>query len=208
VKPMLQQHTLFIRISETVRNSLARTRKLIFNYPRKSVSTSDGAKLPLPSAIDHRPYEHLEIGDLLHGGAPRQKCEIELSDRAPLSMGLVPGRMEVAGVRQLWTHAVNQALAQAGSPERVDHRSLAAQREEALQKGDHAKAAELDRAPQIKLGKARQMERRGENTDRGEQLRQVQAENVERKALVSEIAQLRQQMARHQSENTRAVPDR
>jgi hypothetical protein len=62
---MLQQHTLSIRISEAVRNSLARTRELIFNHHRKSAATSDGAKRPPQSATDDRSDEHLEIGDLL-----------------------------------------------------------------------------------------------------------------------------------------------
>lgn len=46
--------------------------------------------------------------------------------------------------------------------ERIDHRSLAVQREEALTAGDVIRSAELDRAPQTKLGwKASAMERRG-----------------------------------------------
>lgn len=55
--------------------------------------------------------------------------------------------------------------------------------------------AELDREPQVKLGwKVVQMERRGG------QLRQVQADNVQRKAAVVDIGQPRAQLARRQEE--------
>ena len=92
-----------------------------------------------------------------------EKCAIELSDAKRLSLGLAPARMEVETVRQMWGEEVNRQLETAQSPARVDHRSLAAQRTEALEKGEWEKAAELDRAPQVKLGwKVVQMERRAE----------------------------------------------
>jgi hypothetical protein len=138
-------------------------------------------------------------------GGLGDKCAIELSDAKRLSLGLAPARMEVEAVRQMWAQEVNRELEAARSPERVDHRSLAAQWEEALQKGDQAKAAELDRAPQVKLGwKVVQMERRGEASDRGVQLRQVKAENAARKAVVLDIRQLRQELGeRRQAEALR-----
>ena len=95
-------------------------------------------------------------------GALAEKCEIELSDAKRLSLGLAPARIEVESVRQMWAEEVNRQLTEGRRPERVDHRSLAAQREEAIQKGQVEKAAELDREPQVKLGwKVVQMERRG-----------------------------------------------
>ena len=131
------------------------------------------------------------------------KCEIELSDAKRLSLGLAPARIEVEAVRQMWADQVNRQLADARRPERVDHRSLAAQREEAIQKGDERKTAELDRAPQVKLGwKVVQMERRGEASDRGNQLRQVREENRTRQAVVLDIGQLRDQLVRRQAEET------
>jgi len=130
-----------------------------------------------------------------------EKCAIELSDAKRLSLGLAPARMEVETVRQMWGEEVNRQLEAAQNPERVDHRSLAAQREEAIEKGDQQKAAELDRAPQVKLGwKVVQMERRGDFSDRGEQLRAVKAENVQRQAVVLDIGQLRMQLAKRQEE--------
>lgn len=129
------------------------------------------------------------------------KCEIELSDAKRLSLGLGPARIEVEAVRQMWAEQVNRRLAEARRPERVDHRSLAAQREEAIQKRDEQKVTELDRAPQVKLGwKVVQMERRGETSDRGNQLRQVREENRTRQVAVLDIGQLRDQLARHQAE--------
>jgi hypothetical protein len=98
-------------------------------------------------------------------------------------------------VRQMWAELVNRQLEKAHRPERVDHRSLAAQRQEALQRGDQQKAAELDRVPQVKLGsKVVQMERRGVPSDRGNQLREVQEENRQRQALVLEIGELRERV--------------
>ncbi len=128
-----------------------------------------------------------------------EKCDIELSDAKRLSLGLKPARMEVEAVRQMWAQEVNRQMEQARRPERVDHRSLAAQREQAIQKGSPEKAAELDRAPQVKLGwKVVQMDRRGLASDRGNQLRQVQAENLQRQAQVLDIARLREQLVQRQ----------
>ena len=53
--------------------------------------------------------------------------------------------------RKDWADAANRALAQHGRAERIDHRTLAAQRDEALKNRDHARAEELDRDPQVRL---------------------------------------------------------
>jgi hypothetical protein len=136
-------------------------------------------------------------------GTLAEKCEIELSDAKRLSLGLTPARIEVESVRQMWAEEVNRQLKEGRRPERVDHRSLAAQREEAIHKGEAEKAAELDREPQVKLGwKVVQMERRGEASDRGSQLRQVQADNVQRKAAVVDIGQLRAELVQRQAEES------
>ena len=101
----------------------------------------------------------------------------------------------------MWAEEVNRQLGEARRPERVDHRSLAAQREEAIQKGDPQKVAELDRAPQVKLGwKVVQMERRCVSSDSGNQLRRVGMENVQRKAAILDIGQLRDQLAKREEE--------
>jgi ATP-dependent exoDNAse (exonuclease V) alpha subunit len=54
--------------------------------------------------------------------------------------------------REAWAADCNQALAYAQRPERVDHRSLAAQQTEAEEKGDRAAADALRRLPEPKLG--------------------------------------------------------
>ena len=130
-------------------------------------------------------------------GAFGEKCGIELSDTKRLSLGLGPARIEVESVRQMWADQVNRQLEEAQSSERVDHRSIAVQREEAIQNKQQAKVIALDRAPQVKLGwKVIQMERRGASSDRGNQLREVKSENTQRQAAVIEIGQLRDQFAK------------
>lgn len=71
------------------------------------------------------------------------------------------GGVEIEQMRGVWAELQNHALEQAGEMERVDHRSLEAQREAALDRGDELEAEELDRDPELKLGPAaNSMERR------------------------------------------------
>jgi len=71
------------------------------------------------------------------------------------------GGVEIEQMRCLWAELQNRALERAGEVERVDHRSLEAQREVALERGDALSAEELDRDPELKLGPAaNSMERR------------------------------------------------
>jgi len=71
------------------------------------------------------------------------------------------GGVEIEQMRGLWAELQNWALERAGEVERVDHRSLEAQREAALERGDKLTAEELDRDPELKLGPAaNSMERR------------------------------------------------
>ena len=80
--------------------------------------------------------------------------------------------------RASWAEHVNRALEEAQRPERVDHRTLEAQREEALQRGDWDRAAALDREPEPKLGPGTlQLERQGVVTERGEAWREAQDRN-------------------------------
>lgn len=59
--------------------------------------------------------------------------------------------------RAEWAVSCNRALERASRPVRIDHRTLVAQRDEALQRRDMARARELTRAPEIHVGpKARQ----------------------------------------------------
>lgn len=65
---------------------------------------------------------------------------------------------ELLGVwRAEWALACNQALERSGKQVRIDHRTLVAQRDEAIQRKDIARARELDRQPEIHVGpRARQ----------------------------------------------------
>lgn len=73
------------------------------------------------------------------------------------------GGVEIEAMRAVWAGLQNRALELAGTEERVDHRSLEAQREAALEAGDELAAEVLDRAPEVKLGPAvNAMERRAQ----------------------------------------------
>ena len=73
----------------------------------------------------------------------------------------------LSGWREQWAESANRALEGAGSVERIDHRTLAAQRDEAIERGQGARAEKLDRDPEIHLGKAAWMaRRRGEGNER------------------------------------------
>lgn len=97
--------------------------------------------------------------------------------------------------REAWAEAINRALERAGHEQRVDHRTLEAQRAEAAVKAEQARAANdnrtahvmefeaarLDRDPEPKIGHiAMALERRGERTARGDIWREVVARNLDR----------------------------
>ena len=73
----------------------------------------------------------------------------------------------LSGWREQWAESANRALDRAGRSERIDHRTLAAQRAEAIERGQGARAEKPDRDPEIHLGKAAWMaRRRGEGNAR------------------------------------------
>jgi len=126
-----------------------------------------------------------------------------------LCMGLGPAREEIAEVREIWADRVNDSLERAGQEERVDHRSLADQREEAEQNNEPERAAELDREPQIKLGwKVVQMERRGEPSDRADEFHRGKKDNDERRGVVIDISDLRDQLAQREEKAREAARQR
>jgi hypothetical protein len=77
-----------------------------------------------------------------------------LTDKTRILDAASTGGPEIEAMRGYWAELQNHALELAGQEERVDHRSLEMQREEALSLGDVLKAEELDRAPELKLGPA------------------------------------------------------
>lgn len=112
---------------------------------------------------------------------------------------LVSDKSPLVDLRGAWAEHVNKALERAHIPERVDHRSLSAQREAALEVSQDSSrpeperqaatlcAQDLDREPQPKLGAAAAMERRGIKTDRGDQMRAVQDRNEERRGVWQQV---------------------
>ena len=81
------------------------------------------------------------------------------------------------GWRESWADQANRALDRAGRSERIDHRTLEAQRDAALERGDLEAAERLDREPQVHLGKAAYMEARGIETDRGRRAVEIAERN-------------------------------
>ena len=77
-----------------------------------------------------------------------------LTDKTRILDAASTGGPEIEAMRGVWAELQNHALELAGQVERVDHRSLEVQREEALSLGDNMRAEELDREPELKLGPA------------------------------------------------------
>ncbi len=101
---------------------------------------------------------------------------------------------EVTYMRERWASLQNRALERAGHETRVDHRSLQAQREAALERGDERAADNLDRAPEVKLGPAvSAIERREQRAAEREERAYVPL--TERGQLVHEARQARQLLA-------------
>ncbi len=98
---------------------------------------------------------------------------------------------EVKHWRERWANVSNQHLEKAGSQERIDHRSLEAQRAAAIERGDVDQAAKLDRVPTIHLGpNVVQMEQRGIRTERGDRGREI----GERNAQIIDLAEVRKRI--------------
>ena len=80
--------------------------------------------------------------------------------------------------RESWATAANRALERAECWDRIDHRTLEAQRDEALERGELSRAAVLDREPGVHLGRAAYaMAVRGEEPERFERALEADREN-------------------------------
>lgn len=118
---------------------------------------------------------------------------------------------EVEWMREMVEVLTNQALEQAGRPERVDRRSLAGQRAAALAAGDLERAAELDREPTIHEGPRvtqirRECGREGReplgNVTRLEinnEVREANANRAELRQIEAEIIQLEEVRAQREA---------
>jgi hypothetical protein len=86
----------------------------------------------------------------------------------------------VEEVRAKVASTINQHLERAGLSTRVDHRSLLDQQVAAANAGDFARAAELDRQPERKVGRtATAAARRGKRCPRAERVQRVRSENAQ-----------------------------
>ena len=122
-------------------------------------------RLPYTLAI-HRggeagenPHMHLVISERANDGIERsaEQWFKRANGKQPERGGAKKSRTMmdkywIAQTRQVWAQEANRALQRAGQEDRVDHRSLAAQREEALQRGELERAAELSREPSVHRG--------------------------------------------------------
>lgn len=101
------------------------------------------------------------------------------------------GSKEVEHWRERWASLSNLALERAGQGARIDHRSLAAQRAEALALGDIPRADSLDRTPTQHLGpvpttdlRESARKRREPRTERARDHVAIKAANLERQSLI------------------------
>jgi len=117
--------------------------------------------------------------------------------------------VEVTAMRERWAAMQNHALERQGHEVRVDHRSLGAQREEALSHGDALRAEALDRPAEVKLGpvvsaierrEAQEAEAEGRTyapvTERGAQVHEAR----QARSLLAELARVRAALAREMQE--------
>lgn len=107
------------------------------------------------------------------GGKLGKKSDFDLSDRDRKKKGLDSRKEELHALRAEWAYMVNAALDKAQITERVTHKSLAAQGIE-------------DRAPSVHLGPtATVLERRGQQTERGDLNRAAAVPSQERAELAT-----------------------
>ena len=117
------------------------------------------------------------------------KTALELGDKDRAKAG-IEGRSahDIEQLRERWADLTNRALKREGRAERIDHRSLAAQG--------------IDREATTHLGPvATDMERRGKASDRGDNNRQVAANNVERERISAQIIDLAAERDRRRPSN-------
>ena len=122
-------------------------------------------RLPYTLAI-HRggeggenPHAHLIISERANDGIERsaEQWFKRANGKQPERGGAKKSRTMmdkhwIAETREVWGREANRALERAGQEDRVDHRSLAAQRDESLARGDLERAAELSREPTVHRG--------------------------------------------------------
>ena len=149
--------SLFVELEFSLPRELgpAAGRELALGFAR---SLCDGERLPYTLAV-HRgggsnPHCHLMISERVNDGIdrPAELWFRRAGRRDPAAGGAAKSRslqpkQWLREARASWAAHANQALELAGHGCRIDHRTLEAQREEALAAGDLRLAESLDRLP-------------------------------------------------------------
>jgi len=149
-------------------------------------------------------------------GAEQPHAHVMLTMRSLTSEGFGPKNRDWNATAKLeawrarWADHVNREMEREGHTDRIDHRSLDAQRAAAERDAAQARAAgenraadmhgaradALDREPEPKMGPiASQMEKLGTPSRRGDEYRDVKARNIERQRLRDQARQLAQEIA-------------
>ncbi|MCY3969427.1 MAG: MobA/MobL family protein [Acidobacteria bacterium] len=103
--------------------------------------------------------------------------------------------------RREWAAHVNHALARNGERERIDHRSLVSQRQDALDRGDQVAAAELDRPAGVHLGRAVHQEMRtGRPAERVARTLEEQPDRTQLRSLREQLVEQERALEREQPE--------
>lgn len=155
------------------------------NGPQRSALTADIARALVDrygfavQASIHSPGSNDGLNWHVHILATTRRLDAEgLADKTRELDGGPSGRSEVEWLRAMVAQLTNQHLAAAEIEVSVDHRSLEAQAEDALDRGDIVAAAILGRRPTFHLGQqASALERRGVETDVGKVLGNIVADN-------------------------------
>ena len=107
------------------------------------------------------PHAHLMINERRNDGIPRsaETWFKRANSKHPEKGGArktrsLQGKRWLRQTRKSWESAANRALAEAGRGERIDCRSLADRRDDAMVRGDLEEAAEFSREPEVHLGPA------------------------------------------------------
>lgn len=167
-KELLDAQTLWNTVERIEFRSNARlAREMIIALPhqldlatqvemlRRFVTTQLVARGMVADCAVHRP-------PVEHGGDPRNwHAHVLITDRPMTPTGFAAtkdrnwnARENVTLWRKAWADTYNAKMAERNLPHHIDHRSLEAQRQDALQRGDTIDALDLDRTPQIHVGKA------------------------------------------------------
>ena len=146
---------------------------------RYGVAVSVGIHQPDDGGLNH--HAHILFSTRRLGPEGFGEKTRELDD-------LKQGKAEVEHLRESTAEILNNGLERAGFAERVSHKSLEAQREEALEQGDVVQAIALDRAPTSHEGRNPEVKARVEAENEAKRLEarervQQAMERIEAQAL-------------------------